>query len=66
MDWHRRWPFQPRRENRQIKYLRADAKSQVTLEYDDNNRPIRIDAIVVSTQHDDFGKDGAMGNWIGT
>ena len=42
-----------RRENRQIKYLRPDAKSQVTLEYDDHNKPIRIDAIVVSTQHDD-------------
>ena len=41
-----------RRENKQIKYLRPDAKSQVTLEYDDNNKPIRIDAIVVSTQHD--------------
>jgi S-adenosylmethionine synthetase len=49
-----------RRENKQIKYLRPDAKSQVTLEYDDNNRPVRIDAIVVSTQHDDFGKDDAM------
>jgi S-adenosylmethionine synthetase len=35
-----------RRENKQIKYLRPDAKSQVTLEYDDNNRPVRIDAIV--------------------
>src|SRR5687767_10699641 len=43
-----------RRENKQIKYLRPDAKSQVTLEYDDNNKPTRIDAIVVSTQHDDF------------
>jgi len=43
-----------RRESKQIKYLRPDAKSQVTLEYDDNNHPIRIDAIVVSTQHDDF------------
>ena len=42
-----------RRENKQIKYLRPDAKSQVTLEYDDNNNPISIDAIVVSTQHDD-------------
>jgi S-adenosylmethionine synthetase len=42
-----------RRENKKIKYLRPDAKSQVTLEYDDNNKPIRIDAIVVSTQHDD-------------
>jgi S-adenosylmethionine synthetase len=40
--------------------LRPDAKSQVTLEYDDNNQPIRIDAIVVSTQHDDFGKDETM------
>jgi len=49
-----------RRENKQIKYLRPDAKSQVTLEYDDNNQPVRIDAIVVSTQHDDFGKDDAM------
>jgi S-adenosylmethionine synthetase len=43
-----------RRENKQIKYLRPDAKSQVTLEYDDNNRPVRIDAIVISTQHDEF------------
>jgi S-adenosylmethionine synthetase len=49
-----------RRENKQIKYLRPDAKSQVTLEYDDNNKPVRIDAIVVSTQHDDFGKDDIM------
>jgi S-adenosylmethionine synthetase len=49
-----------RRENKQIKYLRPDAKSQVTLEYDDNNVPVRIDAIVVSTQHDDFGKDEVM------
>jgi S-adenosylmethionine synthetase len=46
-----------RRENNEIKYLRPDAKSQVTLEYDDNNRPVRIDAIVVSTQHDDFDED---------
>lgn len=49
-----------RRENKQIKYLRPDAKSQVTLEYDDNNRPVRIDAIVVSTQHDDFDTDAKM------
>lgn len=49
-----------RRENKQIKYLRPDAKSQVTLEYDDNNRPVRIDTIVVSTQHDDFDTDGKM------
>ena len=49
-----------RRENKEIKYLRPDAKSQVTLEYDDNNHPVRIVAIVVSTQHDDFGKEEAM------
>src|SRR5215213_8102137 len=49
-----------RRENKQVKYLRPDAKSQVTLEYDDNNRPARIDAIVVSTQHDDFGTEVKM------
>src|SRR5215217_3911626 len=49
-----------RRENKQIKYLRPDAKSQVTLEYDDNNRPVRIDAIVVSTQHDDFAAEVKM------
>ncbi len=49
-----------RRENKQIKYLRPDAKSQVTLEYNDKNQPVRIDAIVVSTQHDDFAKDDIM------
>jgi S-adenosylmethionine synthetase len=49
-----------RRENNEITYLRPDAKSQVTLEYDDNNRPVRIDAIVVSTQHDDFDEEPAM------
>ena len=49
-----------RRENKQIKYLRPDAKSQVTLEYDDANRPVRIDAIVVSTQHDDFDTEAKM------
>ncbi|HNU88854.1 MAG TPA: methionine adenosyltransferase [Ferruginibacter sp.] len=49
-----------RRENKQIKYLRPDAKSQVTLEYDDNNKPVRIDAIVISTQHDDFDVDEKM------
>ncbi|HAP01951.1 MAG TPA: methionine adenosyltransferase [Bacteroidetes bacterium] len=46
-----------RRENKEIKYLRPDSKSQVTLEYDDNNKPVRIDAIVISTQHDDFDKN---------
>ncbi|MDR2221161.1 MAG: methionine adenosyltransferase [Flavobacteriaceae bacterium] len=43
-----------RRENTEVTYLRPDAKSQVTLEYDDNNTPIRIVTIVLSTQHDDF------------
>lgn len=46
-----------RRENKEIAYLRPDAKSQVTIEYDDNNKPLRIVAVVVSTQHDDFDKD---------
>ncbi|WP_299366378.1 methionine adenosyltransferase [Winogradskyella sp.] len=49
-----------RRENKDITYLRPDSKSQVTIEYSDNNIPQRIDAIVVSTQHDDFGSDDAM------
>ena len=49
-----------RRENNEIKYLRPDAKSQVTLEYDDNNKPVRIDTIVVSTQHDDFDSEEKM------
>jgi len=49
-----------RRENKQIKYLRPDAKSQVTLEYSDDNKPVRIDAIVISTQHDDFDKEEKM------
>ncbi|MEI7490501.1 MAG: methionine adenosyltransferase [Bacteroidota bacterium] len=45
-----------RHEGKQMKYLRPDSKSQVTIEYDDNGQPMRIDAIVVSTQHDDFVK----------
>ena len=49
-----------RRENKQIKYLRPDAKSQVTIEYNDDNKPVRIDAIVVSTQHDDFDAEAKM------
>lgn len=49
-----------RRENDQITYLRPDAKSQVTLEYDDNNKPVRIDAVVISTQHDDFADEPTM------
>nr|WP_068890639.1 methionine adenosyltransferase [Pedobacter panaciterrae] len=49
-----------RRENNEITYLRPDAKSQVTLEYADNNKPVRIDAIVISTQHDDFDEEATM------
>ncbi len=49
-----------RRENKEVTYLRPDAKSQVTIEYSDDHRPIRIDAIVVSTQHDDFAEEKAM------
>jgi S-adenosylmethionine synthetase len=49
-----------RRENAEIKYLRPDAKSQVTLEYSDDNKPVRIDAIVISTQHDDFDEETSM------
>ncbi|MAC95168.1 MAG: methionine adenosyltransferase [Flavobacteriales bacterium] len=49
-----------RRENNEIKYLRPDSKSQVTIEYDDENKPVRIDAIVVSTQHDDFDTEENM------
>lgn len=49
-----------RRENKDITYLRPDSKSQVTIEYSDDNTPQRIDAIVVSTQHDDFDTDEAM------
>lgn len=46
-----------RKEGRQMTYLRPDSKSQVTIEYNDNNEPIRITDIVVSTQHDEFSKD---------
>lgn len=49
-----------RRENKAITYLRPDAKSQVTLEYSDDNKPVRIEAIVVSTQHDEFDADLPM------
>ncbi|HZW62529.1 MAG TPA: methionine adenosyltransferase [Flavobacteriaceae bacterium] len=45
-----------RRENKEITYLRPDSKSQVTIEYSDDNKPQRIAAIVISTQHDDFIK----------
>ncbi|MDE5561463.1 MAG: methionine adenosyltransferase [Bacteroidaceae bacterium] len=49
-----------RREGEVMTYLRPDSKSQVTIEYDDNNVPVRIDTIVVSTQHDEFDTDEAM------
>ena len=49
-----------RREGKQMKYLRPDAKSQVTLEYNDDNKPVRIDTVVISTQHDDFDTEKKM------
>ncbi len=49
-----------RRENKEIGYLRPDAKAQVTIEYNGDNEPIRIDTIVVSTQHDDFADEATM------
>jgi S-adenosylmethionine synthetase len=49
-----------RRENKEITYLRPDSKSQVTIEYSDDNTPRRIEAIVISTQHDEFDEEEAM------
>ena len=49
-----------RRENKEITYLRPDSKAQVTIEYSDDNVPQRIEAIVVSTQHDDFDEEATM------
>ena len=49
-----------RRENNQIKYLRPDSKSQVTIQYSDDNKPEKIVTIVLSTQHDDFDKEKVM------
>ena len=49
-----------RRENKEITYLRPDAKSQVTLEYSDDNKPVRVNTIVISTQHDDFDTEKKM------
>ena len=49
-----------RREGKEMTYLRPDSKSQVTIEYDDDNNPIKIDAIVVSTQHDNFDSETNM------
>lgn len=65
-----------RKEGQLMQYLRPDAKSQVTIEYGDNNKPLRIHTLVISTQHDDFIKsanetpeaqlkaDEAMVEWI--
>ncbi len=49
-----------RKAGRQMKYLRPDAKSQVTIEYSDDHKPMRIDTIVLSTQHDEFSSDHKM------
>lgn len=49
-----------RRENKKMRYLRPDAKSQVTIEYSDTHKPLRIDTIVLSTQHDEFDKDDRL------
>lgn len=49
-----------RRENYEIKYLRPDAKSQVTIEYSNDHKPVKIDTIVISTQHDEFDTDEKM------
>lgn len=49
-----------RKEGKKMKYLRPDSKSQVTIKYDDNHKPIGIDSIVVSTQHDDFDTERKM------
>ncbi len=51
---------QIRKEGKEMLYLRPDSKSQVTIEYDDNNKPVKINTIVVSTQHDDFDEDETM------
>nr|WP_316929578.1 methionine adenosyltransferase [Saccharicrinis fermentans] len=49
-----------RREGKEMTYLRPDSKSQVTMEYDDDNKPVRVHTIVLSTQHDDFDEETAM------
>lgn len=49
-----------RRENKEMQYLRPDAKSQVTLQYSDDHKPERIEAIVISTQHDEFADESSM------
>jgi len=55
-----------RKEGKLMTYLRPDAKSQVTIEYDDLHQPVRIDTIVVSTQHDEFDSDEKMQDKIKT
>jgi S-adenosylmethionine synthetase len=49
-----------RKEGREMKYLRPDAKSQITIEYSDEGNPLRVEAIVISTQHDDFDEEAVM------
>ncbi len=49
-----------RKEGKEMTYLRPDSKSQVTIEYSDNHEPIRIDSVVLSTQHDDFDEESTM------
>ncbi len=49
-----------RRENKEMTYLRPDSKSQVTMEYGDDNKPLRVHTIVISTQHDEFDEEEAM------
>ena len=49
-----------RKAGKEMKYLRPDAKSQVTIKYDDQNRPIAVDTVVLSTQHDEFGPEEKM------
>lgn len=49
-----------RREEKEMTYLRPDSKSQVTIEYDENNKPVKVHTIVVSTQHDEFDEDEPM------
>ena len=49
-----------RKEKHEMKYLRPDAKSQITIEYSDEGKPLRVEAIVISTQHDDFDEESVM------
>ena len=52
--------FKIRKKGQQMIYLRPDSKSQVTIEYSEKNKPIKIDSIVISTQHDDFDQEELM------